>query len=240
MRKRYMSNHAKTTTPSFIPNRGVVKLFKDINGRGGSAPGGFSLFRDRLYFVAADPIHGSELWVSNGTTRGTYLLKDIYPSRNSSAPRNLIEFDNQLYFSADDGVHGRELWRSDGTALGTNLFKDFEVPPPGSGYSDSDPRAFVQVGNKLYFATLEGPLIYTTNLWVTDGTTAGTQKVMGGNNVQFPTPFTEFGGKLYFSDMINMGAIDPTNNAVLWSQLVGVPREPTEFDGKLYFGNETL
>ncbi|MDX2212194.1 MAG: hypothetical protein SFY66_02785 [Oculatellaceae cyanobacterium bins.114] len=237
-----MSTHSRTTATSSTRNAGVIKLFKDIySGGGGSHPQALTQLGDRLYFTAADPAHGSELWVSDGTPSGTHLLKDLYPGTNSSIPTSFTNFLNQLYFSADDGVHGQELWQSDGTGLGTHLFKDIDEHPPDIFYGNSNPTAFVQAGNKLYFKTEEGALVFTTNLWVTDGTTTGTQQLIGGNDILFPKPFTEFQDKLYFSDMTAVGVIDPTSNAILWSKPIGNPKFPTEFGGRLYFsGTDSL
>ena len=100
-------------------------MVKDINLIGiGSYPKYLTESDGRLYFSADDPIHGNELWVSDGTTDGTLMVTDIYPGTDSSSPEGLIACNTFVYFSADDGIHGRELWVSDGTESGTMLVKD--------------------------------------------------------------------------------------------------------------------
>jgi ELWxxDGT repeat protein len=64
----------------------------------------------KLYFVGSDPVHGDELWISDGTTAGTRLYQDI-AQVGGSRPENLTVFQNTLYFVADDGIHGNELWK---------------------------------------------------------------------------------------------------------------------------------
>src|SRR6476661_4225958 len=68
-----------------------------------------------VFFVADDGIHGKELWASDGTPFGSYLVRDICPGACSSSPTSLLESQGRLYFIAGDGTHGRDIWSSDGT-----------------------------------------------------------------------------------------------------------------------------
>ncbi len=76
-------------------------------------------FLGRLYFSWRDPLHGNELWSSDGTPAGTQRVIDVRPGPRGSDPGDLVSFDGRLWFSADDGLHGRSIYRSDGSALGT-------------------------------------------------------------------------------------------------------------------------
>ena len=77
-----------------------------------------------LLFYASEGTAGIELWATDGTSAGTYLVKDIRKGVNSSRPSDLSGFGEDLLFVANNGKHGRELWISDGTTDGTKLLKD--------------------------------------------------------------------------------------------------------------------
>lgn len=82
------------------------------------------------YFTAST---GTEPWVTDGTTDGTKLLKDINPGAYSSiyfeSPTYYNEKLNLLFFKASSPTSGFEFWLTDGTASGTKLFADIETRP---------------------------------------------------------------------------------------------------------------
>ena len=75
--------------------------------------------------TADDGTNGSELWITDGSTAGTVMVKDINSGIGSSIDLSSLGFYKQasMYFPADDGSHGMELWKSDGTGGGTALVK---------------------------------------------------------------------------------------------------------------------
>ena len=78
-----------------------------------------------LFFAADDGVHGSELWMSDGTSPGTRMVVDAVAGPGSLDPWNLTEVNGTLFFSAGshDGSE-RALWKSDGTAGGTVFVAD--------------------------------------------------------------------------------------------------------------------
>lgn len=71
-------------------------------------------FRGGFLFSADDGVNGEELWISDGTSSGTYMVTDINTT-SAGASSLATEFQvtgsgNTTYFVADDGVHGWELW----------------------------------------------------------------------------------------------------------------------------------
>ncbi len=64
-----------------------------------------------LYLSGSDRKHGTELWRSDGTRKGTRIVSNIRPGSASSLPMYLTAVNRTLFFTAKDGRHGRELWR---------------------------------------------------------------------------------------------------------------------------------
>ncbi len=82
--------------------------------------------QDSLYlFPGATKTHGSELWRTDGTAEGTYLLKDIATERTgnfvpSSFPRYLHQTAGKIHFMAyTKSTEPQQHWESDGTSEGT-------------------------------------------------------------------------------------------------------------------------
>lgn len=167
--------------------------------------GEMTVMGNKLFFTgnngdAAIPT-GTELCVYDGTDRGVVMVKDIFPGIVGSQPRYLFEYDGKLYFSARGLNTGREPWVSDGTSAGTKMLKD--IKPGGDGLlceNCSNPMYFFKYGEKLYFNAFgDDPL---SDLYVTDGTTAGTMPVpdLGVKlSMLHPNFRSEMGGKIYIA-----------------------------------------
>jgi ELWxxDGT repeat protein len=119
----------------------------------------FTGLNGRLYFVADDGEHGSELWRTDGTPEGTVLVRDLAPGEISSVPTALAAAGGRLFFGAGEDEHGRELWESDGTGDGTRLVQD--IAP---GALSSDPDEMTAAGGNLFFAADD--LLYGREPWV--------------------------------------------------------------------------
>lgn len=144
-------------------------MVKDINpfqaswGGRSSYPDHFYIYKDKIYFSAIDGLHNKEIWVSDGTSSGTALLKDINPSGNS-IPTHFYQYRYKLYFAADDGIHGRELWVTDGSPEQTKMFIDINP------YGDANPFLFTENAGHLFFhATIVEGRDHLHKLYVSDG-----------------------------------------------------------------------
>jgi ELWxxDGT repeat protein len=110
-----------------------------------------------------------ELWRSDGTEAGTFLVKDINPGAGSSTPYNFTVFNNALYFVASDGVSSK-LWKTDGTSAGTMALGE-----AGGTYTTYGLTSMVVFNGFLYFPGVDAT--NGTELWRTDGTIPGTTLV---------------------------------------------------------------
>jgi len=90
---------------------------------------------NKYFYQANDSVNGNELWVSDGTSSGTKMVKNINPT-GDSFPLNLISRNGYILFGASaSDEQGFELWRSDGTENGTTLVKEFCLDSECSGFA---------------------------------------------------------------------------------------------------------
>lgn len=179
MKKKFLFVMAALAFPSLLLAQvALVKECQVLNGWAYLAASS-----NKIFFAAGDSAHGYEPWVSDGTTAGTQMLKDIYPGTtggmffgNTYAEQNShIVYNNEFYFIASDAIHEFELWKSDGTENGTIMVKD--INPFGSmvGSNFNDYPYFCILNGMLFFEADDGS--HGSELWKTDGTTVGTVMV---------------------------------------------------------------
>lgn len=157
-------------------------------------------WKNQVYFTATTPEAGKELWVSDGTKSGTRLLKDIYSGPESSSVSIIGKTGSSIFMLANSS-EGQELWATEGSPESTRLVKKL-------GESAQIEKDTIYPGDdkRLFFngAKITG----STDLWITDGTEAGTQPVM--MNSDYPYGAVFFRDRLFFSNRTS------NNGAELW------------------------
>lgn len=104
----------------------------------------------------------ADLWISDGTNNGTVKLMDFTAELSTFFD---MPGSSDLYFFSLNSSNQGGLWKTDGTGLGTTQVKAlatqgaFETP-------------FAYNGKSYFFSS--GPNAFTSDLWVSDGTTTGT------------------------------------------------------------------
>ncbi len=169
-----------------------TKLLKEVPI---STGGQFTEYNGKTCFRALDNSENMELWITDGTEAGTVMIKDINPA-GTGCYRIIGVLNGKLCFTGDDGVHGRELWVTDGTEAGTVMLKDIN-PGNGHAFPATQPQTGIYNG-RLYFGADDGS--NGTELWVTDGTEAGTVllKDIHTTGDGDPAYFTVVNDKLFF------------------------------------------
>lgn len=183
-------------------------LVKDIKPfRASSNPEQLTSVNGILYFVADDGIHGKELWKSDGTEQGTFMVKDIIPGTGDGVIKNLVNVGGRLFFAASNPqiinkLNGGEtkLWKTDGTVAGTIELKDGVNNPLES----LRPTNLTNVNGTLYYTnTLALGGQSNSGLFASDGTDSpGTKQIkqfpLAAPELSHPSQLTELNGVLYF------------------------------------------
>ncbi len=160
-----------------------TEMVKDLGSLSIQNPNGqmyLTVHNNKIFFAFDDQTigKGKELWISDGTTAGTVLLKDINSISNSD-PSGITAYGNHVYFFTNTSAYGNELWRSDGTDTGTVLFKDIKAGIESS-FVGGFPSLMV-FKNKLFFGA-NGKDSDGVELWYTDGTPQNTKLFMNINS----------------------------------------------------------
>jgi ELWxxDGT repeat protein len=167
-------------------------------------------FSNRIFFAAYEPVHGQELWVSDGTEEGTSLFWDITGGPTHSMPKYLTVVDGLLFFAATHRLsYGNELCVTDGVSRKEII----NIAP--TDFSSS-PENLTRVGHRLFFTADDRT--HGRELWVSDGTAAGTSLVKDiapGLKDASPQKLTEVNGLLFFvteddDDIIGLWKSDGT------------------------------
>lgn len=170
----------------------------------------------RVVFAADDGVNGRELWVTDGTPDGTVLLKDINAGSGSSTPEDFITLPGgKTIFSVNSGANGYEIWTTDGTGNGTVRIAETSLDTANfTNFNMSNP-VDLGAGRALIEASTAG----AGQLWVTDGTAAGTSLVSSadpyttgttdpislGSTALFPYDDGSTGTELWVSDGTSAG-----------------------------------
>ena len=167
-----------------------------------------------LYFPGYTTAHGLELWRTDGTEAGTFMLKDANPGAADGLRYSWGEctefaiLNGKLIYAANDGVHGMELWHSDGTSGGTEMLFDQNDPSSG-GLNDSNPSGFTYHNGSVYFAYEDDT--FGWELGRTEGQgVLGVKDIAFNSADSFPSGFSSMGDYIYF------GADDGVNGRELW------------------------
>jgi ELWxxDGT repeat protein len=172
---------------------------------------------NRAVFAGYDTNGQVNFWVTDGTSAGTRELKPAGSDSgglfyNVSSP-SFTRYGAKVLFEGRDAGGNLNLWTTGGTSGGTNELT------PGAGYygvfnfqlGAADRPDFTVFGTKVLFEGVDAS--DRPNLWITDGTSAGTSEVQvagaSSSGLQ-PLDLTVLGSKVLFA------GVDASNRRALW------------------------
>lgn len=167
------------------------RLLKDIN----RDPGFFQAGIDEVTPVAGGVVfrmttlaNGDEPWFSDGTPRGTRLLKDINPGSLGSFPNSFRAAGAHVFF-----LTSGQLWVTDGTETGTKMLKEL----PGADFTLE-----ATAGDRVVLMTHNRDGEESSRIpWTSDGTVSGTMPLLDEGTEQgsgYPHGFVNVGPRVYF------------------------------------------
>lgn len=161
-----------------------------------------ALLGTNVIFDADNNGPGNTLWKTDGTTAGTSMIKDLFPTLTCTDINYITTVGSSVFFTGSDATTGNELWVSDGTTAGTAQAQDIVA-----GSTSSTPNNLVAFGNKLIFTVSTSGV--GQEPWVSDGTSSGTFLLKdinpGGGNGWMQTVVNSSQNVLYFRGAIPSG-----------------------------------
>ncbi|HEV2720664.1 MAG TPA: ELWxxDGT repeat protein, partial [Thermoanaerobaculia bacterium] len=180
-----------------------TKMLADLNpGSASSFPAYFVQFGGSVYFCAT-----GGLWKTDGTAAGTVNV-------SSTPGRFLTVAGSRLFFEGFTPETGWELWTSDGTSAGTHMVTEIDPGTKGAFDSGYEVLGLTAAGDRVFFLANDG--VHGREMWVSDGTAAGTSMVrdfLPGAKGMWDTSnafLTAFNGRAYFV------ATDADHGSELW------------------------
>jgi ELWxxDGT repeat protein len=138
----------------------------------------FVVVGDRALFEGEDASFHYNLWVTDGTSAGTSELTvagAISGGLLLNGTPALTRFGSEAVFAGEDANNVIGLWITDGTSSGTSELTPAGADPTGLLADPAGGPDFTVLGNKVLFAGRDAN--FHLDLWVTDGTSAGTSEL---------------------------------------------------------------
>ena len=176
-----------------------------------------------IFFSPVSNQSGQELFISDGTSQGSKILKDIYSGYQGSSPSDFTYANGKLFFSAKNKLNGRELWVSDGTNEGTQMLCDCYPGSLSSLGLNPETRERIAFKKEFYFSARNRES--GVELWKTDASGPGTylfKDLAEGPKSSNPRSFAIIDTFLYFvaTDSLDIAQLWRTNGTESVTELL--------------------
>ena len=209
-----------------IPASSSTTLLRDVSTGLGVQVGLGRL----IAFGGRDAANGDELWISDGSVAGTYLVADLEVGAANSSPRWLTSIGEKLVFAATITGSGRELYSIPLRRLGAALFDPFGVGCGNTssrvpvlslggqpsyregGYALSIANARASAAGALFYAeqTIDTPLGFGCHLYVPLGAPAFPFTTTSGGFTAFPVTIPSLPWIVGHQSYWQAAVLDPT------------------------------
>ena len=149
------------------------------------------VFNGKLVFVTRQVLSGVYMWISDGTSEGTYILREFDTDFYGDEPSEFVVFNDKLYFIAYDDLTKKAIWETDGSIEGTKPL-DIDLIECHDG---PKPRSLTVFNNYLYF--YDGSWC-SESIWRTDGNTL--EKITPDHRYDNPEKLSVVGDELFFNN----------------------------------------
>jgi ELWxxDGT repeat protein len=132
----------------------LATLHKDFEGGDITYRNPFRIYKNKIYFFAHQTVGDGPhyLWVSDGTTLGTFEVADMNDWRSISPYKFFEVVGDYMFFNTSVDGNPSGLYRSDGTAAGTGVWYY-----PNSAAQFRPPTKFTEVSDMLFYADHDAP-----------------------------------------------------------------------------------
>ena len=187
----------------------------------------------KLFFAA-----NGQFWRSDGTAAGTTRRTAIAGPHTRLDPSDITAYGTQALFRGTDALGVPQLWITDTSPAGAHALTRFHA-----GVGASLPFAITTLGSSAIFfanAGTPGTRDFGVQLWLTDGTPAGTRSLTAvrdntGTGLT-PSHITVIGGLAVFtSDLGGLWATDGTSAGTLQINGPGFIGSVATGDGRAIF-----
>lgn len=192
-----------------------------------------------ILFAKNNSANGNELWRTDNTPGGTYLVKDICVGTCSADPNGFVEMGGFVYFVAKESASsGSVIYKTDGTLSGTTkIFEysqisiiaghensesifSFNYCPPSTNNCNGPSTTFIASSDRIFFVLYNStnPAIEKYTWFSTQGSISSTRSLAPVDDPPRLTSY--FNGNIVVSNEDELFRWDGTTNNA-WIRITG-------------------